>query len=408
MARIAVVGAGVSGLTAAHALGRQGHEVVVFEAGERAGGHTHTVAVGDLAVDMGFIVLNDRNYPGFTALLDDLGVAVQPSEMSFAVTSQDGSFEYSSASLGGLFTTLPRPAYARMLLDVRRFQREAAELLDSDDDVSLGDYLERNRYSRWFIDRLLVPQASAVWSADPAQMWTFPARFLARFFHNHGMLALRDRPQWFTVAGGSQTYVRALTATMDVRAGTPVRAIRRHATHVELSPGGVFDEVVVATHSDQALRLLADPTPAERGVLGAMPYEDNEVVLHTDRSLLPRRRRAWASWVYHLLDEPTGKTTVSYHMNRLQSLVSDQELIVTLNRTDAIDPGAVLEVQHFAHPVFTPEGMAAQEAHHLISGVNRTHYAGAYWRWGFHEDGVWSGLRAAASVGEIPELTLAA
>lgn len=398
MARIAVIGAGVSGLTAAYTLRKAGHDVTVLEAASYAGGHTCTVPIGDVAVDMGFIVLNDRNYPSFTALLAELGVATQPSDMSFAVASQDGRFEYSSASPAGLLATLPRPAFARMLLDVRRFQREAAALLDSDDDVSLGDWLEANGFSRWFIDRLLVPQASAVWSADPAQMWTFPARFLARFFHNHGMLALRDRPRWSTVTGGAATYVRALTAQLDVRRDTPVRSIRRLAGGVDVTPGGLFDEVVIATHADQALEMLADATPAERSVLGAIPYQDNEVVLHTDRSLLPRRRRAWASWVYHLLEEPTGRSTVSYHMNRLQALDCEQELIVTLNRTEAIDPRTILTARTFAHPVFTPEGMAAQERHGLISGANRTHYAGAYWRWGFHEDGVWSGLRAAASV----------
>src|SRR3954452_25071785 len=285
MARIAVVGAGVSGLTAAHALRRDGHDVVVLEANDYAGGHTCTVTPGGLPVDMGFIVLNDRNYPSFTALLDELGVATQPSDMSFAVTAEDGSFEYSSASLGGLFATLPRPAFARMLLDVRRFQRESRELLDSGDDISLAAYLGRNGYSRWFIDRLLVPQASAVWSADPEQMWTFPARFLVRFFDNHGMLALRDRPQWSTVAGGSQTYVRALSAGLDVRTATPVQTIRRLPGCVEVHPGGIFDEVVIATHSDQALRMLADPTADERQILGAIPYQANEVVLHTDRSL---------------------------------------------------------------------------------------------------------------------------
>src|SRR3954452_15847342 len=319
MARIAVVGAGVSGLTAAHALRRDGHDVVVLEANDYAGGHTCTVTPGGLPVDMGFIVLNDRNYPNFTALLAELGVATQPSDMSFAVTSPDGRFEYSSASLGGLFATLPRPAFARMLIDVRRFQREALALLESDDDISLGHYLERGGYSRWFVDRLLVPQAAAVWSADPAQMWEFPARFLARFFHNHGILSLRDRPQWSTVVGGSHSYVKALTAGLDVRTSAPVRQIRRLPAHVEVD-GARFDEVVVATHSDQALRMLADPSPDERRVLGAIPYQDNEVVLHTDRALLPRRRRAWASWVYHLLDKPTGRPAVSYHMNRLQAL----------------------------------------------------------------------------------------
>jgi predicted NAD/FAD-binding protein len=230
-------------------------------------------------------------------------------------------------------------------------------------------------------------------------MWTFPARFLVRFFDNHGMLALRDRPRWSTIRGGSQTYVRALTARLDVRTHTPVRTIRRLPGGVELTPGGKFDEVVIATHSDQALRMLADPTADERRILGAIPYQRNEVVLHTDRSLLPRRRRAWASWVYHLLEEPTGRPTVSYHMNRLQAIEARNEYIVTLNHTAAIAPADILEVRQMAHPVFTPEGMAAQELHGAISGVDRTHYAGAYWRWGFHEDGVWSGLRAAAAIG---------
>lgn len=409
MARIAVIGAGVSGLTAAYTLQGQGHEVCVFESEERVGGHACTVPVGDEWVDMGFIVFNDRNYPHFTQLLGELEVPVQTSDMSFAVTSQDGGFEYSSGSLGGLFATLPRPAFVRMLLDVKRFQRAAVQLLDSDSDESLGDYLERNHYSRWFIDRLLVPQAAAVWSAPEAQMWSFPARFLARFFHNHGMLSLRDRPKWLTVTGGSRTYVDALRARLDIRTGHPVAEVRRRVNGVELTPGGLFDEVVIATHSDQALAMLADPSEAERQILGAIPYQANEAVLHTDRSLLPRRRRAWASWVYHLLDDGragSARSTVSYHMNRLQSLRTDEQVVVTLNRTEAVDPAKIVAVKQWAHPTFTPEGMAAQERHGDISGVRRTHYAGAYWRWGFHEDGVWSGLRAAASVG-IAEAELA-
>ena len=415
MARIAVIGAGVAGLTAAHALQRAGHEVCVFEGADYAGGHTCTVpvttAAGTSMVDMGFIVFNDRNYPNFTALLAELDVEFQRSEMSFAVTSQDGGFEYSSASLAGVLATasnLPRPAFWRMLRDVKRFQRDAAELLDSDSDESLGHYLQRNGYSRWFVQRLLVPQAAAVWSAPEEQMWTFPARFLARFFHNHGMLSLRDRPQWFTVTGGSRQYVDALTASLDVRLNTPVQAVHRFDEHVEVTTATGeterYDEVVLACHSDQALALLSDPSDEERRILGAIPYQPNEAVLHTDRSLLPRRRRAWASWVYHLLDEGragSGLSTVSYHMNRLQSLAEpDEQIVVTLNRTDAIDPDKVVAVKHFAHPVFTPEGMSAQESHHRISGVRRTHYAGAYWRWGFHEDGVWSGLRAAASAAD--------
>jgi predicted NAD/FAD-binding protein len=416
--RIAIVGAGVSGLAAAHLLHPR-HDVTVFEAEPRPGGHAHTVGTDDgQHVDMGFIVLNDRNYPTFNRLLSRLGVPTQVSDMSMSVSTEDGSFEYASTSLGGL---LARPANAadpsfwRMIRDVRRFQRRATELLapDADPRISLGDYLERNRYSRAFIDRLLVPQASAVWSADPKQMWEFPARFLVRFFHNHGMLTLTDRPTWHTIPGGSQTYVEKLVAPLTVHTKAPVVRVARDADGVDVHPAGHealrFDDVVLACHADQTLKLLADPSDDERRILGAFPYQPNEVVLHTDASLLPRRRRARASWVYHLLDEPTNRSTVSYHMNRLQALRTDEQIVVTLNRTEAIDPAKIVAVRQWAHPVFTAEGMAAQERHAEISGARRTHYAGAYWRWGFHEDGVWSGLRAAAAVGAArPALEVAA
>jgi uncharacterized protein len=410
--RVAVVGAGISGLAAAHLLARA-HDVTVFEAGARPGGHTNTIRV-DTAhethwVDTGFIVFNDRNYPNFERLLARLGVPSQPSEMSFSVTDQTGDFEYASTSANGLFAKrahLATPWFLKMVADVRRFQREARALLHLDGDgPSLGDWLEERRYSRPFIDRLIVPQASAVWSADPRQMWTFPARFLAQFFHNHGMLGLRDRPAWRTVAGGSHRYVEAITAPLGdrVRLDTPVTAIRRHADHVALTPRGGeperFDEVVIATHSDQALALLADPSDREGDLLGAIPYQPNEAVLHTDARMLPRRRRAWASWNYHLLDAPKAQTTVTYHMNRLQSLRADREFCVTLNRTEAIDPATIIRTISYAHPVYTREGQAAQARHHEISGRNRTHFAGAYWGWGFHEDGVVSALRVCERLG---------
>jgi predicted NAD/FAD-binding protein len=249
------------------------------------------------------------------------------------------------------------------------------------------------------VERLIVPQASAVWSADPRQMWTFPARFLIEFFANHGMLGFRGRPRWRTVVGGSRSYVEAIVKPWRerLRLATPVSAIHRHADHVTVTARGGeperFDHVVLATHSDQALALLADATDREHEILGAIPYQRNEAVLHTDRRLLPRRRRAWASWNYHLLPEPTGLTTVTYHMNRLQALDADRELCVTLNRSQAIDPGQVLRTIEYAHPVFTAAGARAQARHAEISG-ERTHYAGAYWAWGFHEDGVVSALRA--------------
>jgi len=312
--RIAVVGAGISGLVTAYLLDREHHEVTVFEAGRRPGGHTNTIRVDTEYethhVDTGFIVFNDRNYPNFERLLARLGVESQPSQMSFGVSDATGEFEYSSVSANGLYATrrhLVSPSFHHMLVEVRRFQREARALLMGDDsDPSLGEWLEQLRFSRLFIDRLVVPQASAVWSADPRQMWTFPARFLLSFFDNHGVLHLRDRPKWRTVKGGSHTYVDALTASFahSIRSGTPVSAIERHDGHVTITPRGgepeEFDQVILAVHSDQALRMLADASDREHEILASIPYQPNEAVLHTDRRMLPRRRRAWASWNYHL------------------------------------------------------------------------------------------------------------
>ncbi len=410
--RIAVVGAGISGLVAAHLLHPE-HEITVFEADDRIGGHSHTVRVDTPHethhVDTGFIVYNDRNYPSFEKLLAQLRVASQPTTMSFSVKAEPEDFEYAGTP-GGLFAqraNLVRPAFHRMIYDLLRFNREARWLVErGDDDVSLGGFLQARRYSREFIDRLIVPQASAVWSADPRQMWAFPARFLAQFFANHGMLGLGGRPRWRTVVGGSHRYVDALIAPFRdrIRTSAPVRAITRHADHVELTTaaGGEperFDEVVLATHSDEALAMLADASDRERELLGAIPYQRNEAVLHTDRSLLPRRRRAWASWNYHLLPEASGLTRVTYHMNTLQNLSADREFCVTLNRTEVIDPAKVIKTISYSHPVFTPAGVAAQAQHASISGVNRTHFCGAYWGWGFHEDGVVSALRVGERLG---------
>jgi uncharacterized protein len=408
--RIAVVGAGIAGLTCAHVLDAR-HEVTLFEAEDRLGGHTNTVRV-DLAdethhVDTGFIVHNDRNYPGFQRLLESLGVATQPSDMSFSV-SDGGSFEYNGASPNGLFACrshLVRPQFHRMVRDLLRFNREARSLVGlNGSGPSLGAFLEAGGYSPAFVERLIVPQASAVWSSDPAQMWEFPASFLAEFFENHGMLGLRDRPRWRTIPGGARTYVDALAARFAgrIRRATPIRSIARRPDAVELVPEGGeperFDAVVVAAHSDQALAMLADPTAAESEVLGAIPYQPNEAVLHTDASLLPQRRRAWASWNFHLEPEPTGRTTVTYHMNRLQALDASEELCVTLNRTEAIDPDRVLATIRYAHPVFTRDGIAAQARWSEISGHDRTHFCGAYWGWGFHEDGVASALRVCEAL----------
>ncbi len=407
--KIAIVGAGISGMVTAHLLHRR-HEIVVFEADERAGGHSNTIRVDSAEqthhVDTGFMVFNDRNYPCFQLLLDQLGVESQASNMSFSVSDEAGDFEYSSASSNGLFAKrahLATPWFHRMITDLVRFNRAARELLDgTGEEMSFGEWLARRRFSEAFVQRLIVPQVCAVWSTSPQQMWSFPARFLAEFFANHGMLSLRGRPSWRTVTGGSQSYVRALTGAWcdRLRLGTPVQSIRRQDGGVHVKPysgeSERFDEVVIATHSDQALALLTDATAREREILGALPYQPSEAVLHSDARLLPRRRRAWASWNYHLLDRPFDRPTVTYHMNRLQSLRADRELCVTLNRTDSIDPAKVIRVIPYAHPVYTAAGVRAQARRAEISGANRTHYCGAYWGWGFHEDGV----RSALAVGE--------
>ncbi len=410
--RIAIVGAGVSGLVAAHLLHSE-HEIVVYEAGSYAGGHTNTIRV-DTAhqthhVDTGFVVMNERNYPTFTRLLDRLGVARQPTHMSFSVKGEEHDFEYSGTPLG-LYCqpgNIVSVRFQRMLVDLLRFNRALQRLLDGEESgESMHDFLSRHRFSRAFVERLIVPQLSAVWSADPRQAGSFPARFIAEFFANHGMLGFRDRPRWSTIAGGSARYVEALTAPFRerIRLATPVRSIARGAECVHVLAAGAeyerFDHVILATHSDQALALLADASPHERELLGAIRYQPNEAVLHTDSSLLPRRRWARSAWNFHLLREPKPLTTVTYWMNHLQRLRSDRDFCVTLNRGEAIDPAKVIRTITYEHPVFTPRAVAAQAEHGSISALRtRTHYCGAYWGWGFHEDGVRSALQACAPFG---------
>jgi predicted NAD/FAD-binding protein len=410
--RIAIVGAGVSGLVAAHLLHRD-HEIVVYEANAYAGGHTNTIRV-DTAdethhVDTGFIVMNDRNYPNFTRLLDRLGVARQPTHMSFSVKGEERDFEFSGTPRG-LFCqpgNLASPRFARMIVDLLRFNRALGRLLDDEESgESMHDFLARHRFSHAFVERLIVPQMSAVWSADPRKAGSFPARFIAEFFANHGMLGFRDRPQWATVAGGSARYVEALTEPFRdrIRLRTPVSSVTRHDGHVEIVAGGDgaerFDQVIIATHSDQALGMLGDASEREHELLGSIAYQPNEAVLHTDSTLLPRRRAARSAWNFHLLREPKPLSTVTYYMNHLQRLTSSEDFCVTLNRTEAIDPAKIIRTITYAHPMYTPSGVAAQSRHSAISGLpRRTHYAGAYWGWGFHEDGVVSALRACAPFG---------
>jgi predicted NAD/FAD-binding protein len=411
--RIAILGTGISGLVAAHRLHRE-HEIVVYEAVERLGGHSNTVTVeddyGSQEIDTGFIVFNDRNYPHFEALLDELGVASQRSHMGFSVSDGQGHFEYAGTPWG-LFARpahLVSPTFLGMLRDWRRFNREAKALIGMNGTApSLGHWLEQKGFSQHFVDRLIVPQASAVWSADPEQMWSFPASFMAEFFDNHGMYSLRDRPKWRTVTGGSRSYVEAISAPWRdrVRLAAPVRRVERLADRVRIEADGweseEFDQVVLAVHSDHALALLADPSEPEQEILGAIPYQRNEAVLHTDTSLLPRRRTVWSSWNFHLSDSSAG-STVTYWMNNLQRLRARRQYLVTLNRGGEIDPGKIIERFEYDHPVYSADGVAAQARHAEISGVRRTHYCGAYWGWGFHEDGVLSALRACEGIAPQP------
>ncbi|MFZ2290757.1 MAG: FAD-dependent oxidoreductase [Halopseudomonas yangmingensis] len=412
--RIAIVGSGISGLVCAWLLNRQ-HEITVFEASDWIGGHTHTVDIElqgrQYAVDTGFIVFNDWTYPNFIRLLDQLGVDSQPTEMSFSVHDPKSGLEYNGNNLNSLFaqrSNLLSPGFLGMLRDILRFNREATNELQQGQiaaDITLGEYLVRGGYGQRFIDHYIIPMGSAIWSMSLTQMLSFPLEFFVRFFRNHGLLSVNDRPQWRVVRGGSRSYVKPLTASFAkrIRLQCPVTSIRRDAEGVTLvSAAGEerFDQVVLACHSDQALALLEQPTDAERSILGAIGYADNEVVLHTDTRLLPSRKLAWASWNYRLGSDPARPAAVTYNMNILQGLAAPQTLCVSLNQTEAIDPKTILGRFTYAHPQFSLAGMAAQARWRELLGANRTWFCGAWWANGFHEDGVVSALRVASAFGE--------
>lgn len=406
--KIAIIGTGIAGNVVAHRLHRA-HDITVYEAAGHIGGHTHTHRIeldGEVQqVDTGFIVFNHRTYPHFVQLLAELGVASHDSSMSFSVRNERSGLEYNGTTINTLFAqrrNLVRPSFLRMVGEILRFNREAPRLLDGDGarEIALGDFLADGGYSRRFVDDYLVPMGAAIWSTDPQRMLRFPARFFVRFMHNHGMLSVNDRPVWRVISGGSARYVERLVAPWRhrVRLDCAVTQVRRLNDGVWISAQGAgterFDHVFFACHADEALRLLADPSAPEREILGALPFQRNEAVLHTDTALLPRRRLAWAAWNYHVLPEASQHVALTYNMNILQGLRSRHTFCVTLNRGEAIDPSRVLKRLSYHHPLFTPEGVAAQRRHGEISGVHRTHYCGAYWRYGFHEDGVVSALTA--------------
>ena len=409
--RIAVVGSGISGLASAWLLS-QAHDVVLFEANDYLGGHTHThpieLAGQRYAVDTGFIVHNPAHYPLLTRLFRALGVATQPTTMSFSVHNARTGLEYNAATLDTLFCqrrNLVSPRFLGMVRDLFRFYRQAPALLEGDGPgPGIGDWLDDNGYGEAFRDDHLVPMASALWSSPPEQILAFPARYLVQFMANHQMLQVSGRPEWRVVRGGSSTYVSALRARWQVqeRLRCPVRSVTRdaHGVIVDSVVGSErFDRIVLACHSDQALALLGDASDAERDVLGAIAYQPNDVVLHTDASLLPRHRKAWAAWNAFVPGTPGAPCTVSYCMNLLQGLRSPEPFVVTLNRSEAIDPAKVLRRLHYHHPVYDAASVAAQQRKAAIQGHNHTWFAGAYWGWGFHEDGMRSAVEVAAGLG---------
>jgi len=405
--KIAVIGTGIAGNVAAYHLARE-HDVTVFEADNRIGGHTNTVSVEhegqDYAIDTGFIVFNERTYPNFISLLDELGVAWQDSDMGFSVQHEGTGLEYSGSTLNTLFaqrSNIFKPSFHRMIREILRFNREAPGLLESTaPQVSLNDYLTHENYSREFIDHFILPMGAAIWSAKPEVMGKMPAAFFIRFFQNHGMLSVNDRPVWRVIKGGSNSYVDKLVAGHRdrIRLNAPVEYIRRFTGYVEVKVTGQetekFEHVFMACHGDQALQLLADPSISEEQVLGKFQYQPNEAILHTDKSLMPKRRLAWAAWNYHIPAYSQDRVAVTYNMNILQGLKAPATFCVTLNHALAIRPEKIIGRYQYSHPVFTQESIEAQKRHAEINGIYRTYYCGAYWRNGFHEDGVVSALKA--------------
>jgi uncharacterized protein len=418
MSRIAVIGAGISGMAAAYLLSQK-HEVSLFEKESRLGGHTHTheieTSCGVLPIDTGFIVHNDRTYPNLVRLFTQLGIARQTSDMSFGVSCRETGFEYSSRGLRGFFagrSNWYRLSHYRFLAEIVRFNREARNLLrdPASADLTLGDYLRAHRFQGDFTRYYLHPMAAAVWSTSPEEIEDFPAFTLIRFLENHGLLELTKQPQWFVLQGGSSSYIAPLTAPYRerIRLGARINGVTRTPAGAQIGfddrPPESFDEVVFACHAPQTTQLLKDATPLERRVLNGFRTSRNETVLHTDSRLLPRRLGARASWNYHLGTKRRA-ATLTYHMNRLQSLPTPEDYCVTLNDTQSVDERRILREMTYFHPLYTLEAVRAQTRWPEISGHNHTHFCGAYWFYGFHEDGLNSAIRVAEKLGVAWEST---
>jgi len=403
--KIAVIGAGISGLGAAYLLHRQ-NDVTVFEKNAYIGGHTRTLEVKGIPVDTGFIVYNEPNYPLLSALFRHLGVATQKSEMSFGASIADGFLEYSSKAPFAQRKNIFRPAYLRMVADILRFNRMAERYIDVP-DITLGECLDRLEMSEWFRHYYILAMGAAIWSCSAETMLAFPAGTFLRFFKNHGLLTVSDQPQWYTVTGGSQAYVRKLTAGFadKIRLNTGARSVLRSATGVVVTDVSgqkhVFDHAIFASHADETLGMIENPTREETSVLGSFRYQNNEAVLHSDTSLMPKNKACWASWVY--LSErkvsDTPSVSLTYWMNKLQNLPAENPLFVTLNPGRAPNPALTHDMHKFSHPLFTCEAVSAQSRLPDIQGKNRSHFCGAWTRYGFHEDGLMSGVAVAKDLG---------
>ncbi|MCP4079300.1 MAG: NAD(P)-binding protein [Planctomycetaceae bacterium] len=403
--RIAIIGSGISGLTVARHLHAE-NDITIFEASSWVGGHTHTIDVErdgqQWAVDTGFIVFNDRTYPNFIEMLDELKVPSQPAPMTFSVRCDATDLEYRGADLPGLFAqrkNIFRPRFYRLLQGIIKFNKAGVKLIeDGDDRMTVKQFFETNKFSRDFYEYYFLPMGSAIWSCPQSTFEEFPIRFIADFYHHHGLLSVKNRPQWRVISGGSRSYVAPLIADFKdrIRLDTPVHHVHRQPEQVTVSFAGgreVFDHVVFACHADQALRLLGDKaTSSERQILCAFPYESNDVVLHHDEEILPKRRRAWAAWNYLMPDSQEHKASLTYCMNILQSFECQDTFCVTLNNTDRINPNKIIQSFNYWHPVFDARRKEMQQRHGELLGPQRTSFCGAYWGNGFHEDGVVSGL----------------
>ena len=420
--KIAIIGSGISGLTAAWYL-RHKHNITLFEANDYAGGHTATVDVevnsGQYAIDTGFIVFNDRTYPNFEQLLMELDIQGQASEMSFSVHNDNNGLEYNGHGLSSLFAqkkNLFKPQFFHFLYEITKFNRLAKQTAyeNIEQQQTLGDFLQQHDLSDYFTENYILPMGAAIWSSSLADMRNIPLGFFLRFFLNHGLLDIVNRPQWYVIPGGSREYVNRMLVEIEplIKLNSPVQQVSRLNDQVYITINDsveVFDHVIFACHSDQALALLADSTTNEQQILSAMAYQDNEVVLHTDESILPNEKAAWASWNYHLPlisnDSQQQLPALTYNMNILQGIDAPETFCVTLNQTQDIDPSKILRQFTYAHPVFNRSSIHAQQQRHLINGIENTWFCGAYWYNGFHEDGVRSALDVIEAIVHTDSIT---